>query len=281
MYFKYDLRIGFRKNIMCLFIVAAIVFTAGIAFKFQISNEKSAGLKLPRDLNSMDYFLHTFEGMRSLDEVSDNKFRLPITWFLINMILFYFTGKYPYSEIYNNHGANVLLKGGSRSKWFISKWIWSVLCVILYYLAAYTSLMIFCLVGKIPISFDIRPLEYQNLLSPVSECTQIDTLKVIYLPIISSITAVSVQFVISLITSPFIGYMFMAVLYISSAYYFTPLLIGNFSMLARSSMFRVDGINIMQVTIRSIVVIFLSLIAGIWIFRRQDIMKGSRKCIFD
>lgn len=273
MYFKYDLKIGFRKSIMCLFIIAAIVVTAGIAFHFQIADEKSAGLELPRELNSMDYFLHIFEGMRPFDKLSDEKFQLPITWFLINMILFYFTGKYPYSEIYNNHGANVLMKGGSRNKWFLSKWMWCIAGVILYYFVAYAFVAIFCLAVQVPISFDIRSIEYQNLLSPIFESTQIDTVKVMFLPIISSMAAVSVQLLVSLVTSAVMGFMFMAVLYISSAYYFTPFLIGNLSMLARSSIFCIDGINIIQAVIMSIVIIVLALVAGIWIFRRQDIME--------
>lgn len=273
MYFKYDLKIGFRKNIMSLIFVIAIVVIAGIAFRFQIFDEKSIGLELPRDLNSMDYFLHIFEGARPFHEVSDKKFQLPIAWFLINMILFYFTGKYPYSEIYNNHGANVLMKGGSRNKWFISKWFWSVLGVISYYLLAYISVLIFCLGAKIPISFDIKPIEYQNLLSPVFVCTWIDTTQVFISPIISSVAAVSVQLVVSLITSSFMGFLFMAVLYISSAYYFTPFLIGNLSMLARNSIFNVAGISLTQVIIISAMTIILSLVAGIWIFRRQDIME--------
>lgn len=273
MYFKYDLKIGFRKNIMCLFIVAAIVVAAGTAFYFQILDEKSAGLELPRNLNSMDYFLHIFEGMHPLDKFSDDKFQLPITWFLINTILFYFAGKYPYSEIYNNHGASVLIKGGSRDKWFISKWVWSILCVILYYFAAYIFVAIFCIVAKVPISFEIQPMEYQNLLSPVIESTKLDTVIVIILPIISSAAAISVQLLVSLIISPFMGFMFMAVLYISSAYYFNPFLIGNLSMLARSSIFRTDGISFIQAVIISSMTMILSLIAGIWIFRRWDIME--------
>lgn len=273
MYFKYDLRIGFRKNIMCLLIIAVIVSAAGTAFHFQIVDEKNAGLLLPRNLNSMDYFLHIFEGMRPFNQFSDEKFQIPITWFLINMILFYFAGKYPYSEIYNNHGANVLLKGGSRGKWFLSKWLWSILCVMLYYFVAYAFVLIFCLVAQVPISFDIKPIEYQNLLSPVFESTQIDVVKVMILPVITSMAAVSVQLVISLVTSAFMGFMFMAVLYISSAYYFTPFLVGNFSMLARSSIFCADGINVIQAISASILIIVLSLVVGIWVFRRQDIME--------
>lgn len=273
MYFRYDLKIGFRKNIMCLLLVAAIVAAAGAAFHFQILDEKSAGLELPRDLNSMDYFLHIFEGMQPFDPLSDEKFQIPITWFLINMILFYFTGKYPYSEIYNNHGANVLLKGGSRGKWFLSKWLWSISCVVLYYSVAYAFVAIFCLAAEVPISFDIKPIEYQNLLSPVIESTPIDTAKVILLPVIASIAAVSVQLVVSLVTSAFMGFLFMAVLYISSAYYFTPFLTGNLSMLARSSIFRMDGINTMQAVMISVVITGVSLAAGVWIFQRQDIME--------
>lgn len=273
MYFKYDLKIGFRKNIMCLFIIAVIVVAAGAAFHFQISDEKNAGLVLPRELNSMDYFLHIFEGMRPFDQLSDEKFQIPITWFLINMILFYFTGKYPYSEIYNNHGANVLIKGGSRNKWFLSKWMWCMTGVILYYFVAYAFVVIFCLVAQVPINFDIKPIEYSNLLSPVFDSTQIEAVMVMILPIITSIAAVSVQLVVSLVTSVFVGFMFMAVLYISSAYYFTPFLIGNLSMLARNSIFCIDGIDMMQAVIMSIVIIILALAAGICIFRRQDIME--------
>ena len=273
MYFKYDLKIGFKKNIMCLFIIAVIVVIAGAAFYFQISDERSAGLELPRELNSMDYFLHIFEGMRPFNQLSDEKFQIPITWFLINMILFYFTGKYPYSEIYNNHGANVLIKGGSRDKWFLSKWMWCIAGVILYYFVAYAFVVIFCLVAQIPISFDIKPIEHPDLLSPVLESTQIDTVTVMILPIITSIAAVSVQLVAALVTSAFMGFLFMAVLYISSAYYCTPFLTGNFSMLARSSIFRSDGIDAMQAVLISIGIMILSLVAGIWIFRRQDIME--------
>ena len=273
MYFKYDLKIGFRKNIMSLFIIAAIVFTAALASHIQILDEKSVELILPRNLNSMDYFLHVFEGMRPYSRVSDERFQLPITWFLMNVILFYFTGKYPYSEIYNNHGANVLVRGGSREKWFISKWMWCIVCVTLYYFVAYVVLLLFCLMVNVPISFDIQPIAYQNLLSPVMEITQVDVIKVMILPLISSMAAVSVQLVISLVTSDFTGFMFMAVLYISSAYYFTPLLIGNFSMLARSAFFYIGGIPIMQAIISSIVISILSLIAGIYFFRRQDIME--------
>lgn len=273
MYFKYDLRIGFRKNIISLLIAAAIVATAGASFYFQILDEQSTGLLLPRDLNSMDYFLHIFEGMQPFDQLSDEKFQIPITWFLLNMILFYFAGKYPYSEIYNNHGANVLLKGGSRGKWFLSKWLWSILCVMLYYFAAYAFVLIFCLAAQVPISFDIRPIEYQTLLSPVFESTRLDTVKVMILPVITSMAAVSVQLVVSLVTSAFMGFLFMAVLYISSAYYFTPFLIGNFSMLARSGIFRADGISVIQAVVVSVLILVLSLALGIWVFGRQDIME--------
>ena len=124
--------------------------------------------------------------------------------------------------------------------------------VILYYLVAYVFVAVFCLAVQVPVSFDIRAIEYQDLLSPVSECTRIDTVKVMILPVISSMAAVSVQLAAALVTSAFMGFLFMAVLYISSAYYCTPFLTGNFSMLARSSIFRSDGIDAMQAVLISI-----------------------------
>lgn len=44
-------------------------------------------------------------------------------------------------------------------------------------------------------------------------------------------------------------------------------------MLARSSIFCADGIDAMQAVLISIAIMILSLAAGIWIFRRQDIME--------
>ena len=273
MYFKYDFKVGFKKNIICLFIVAFIVILSGFAFYGQIADEMSAGLEIPRDLNSMDYFLHTFAGMRPFEIISDEKFELPITWLLIHMILFYFTGKYPYSEIYTNHGANVLVKGGSRKKWFLSKWIWCIAEVMVYYLVAYLAIVILCYILQVPFSLQIKSIEYQNLLTPLYESTSIDVIKVLILPVISSIAAVSIQLVISLVASPVVGFIFMAILYISSAYYFTPVLIGNFSMLARSSIFCIDGLPINQTIGISIVISIASLCSGMWIFSKKDILE--------
>ena len=272
MYFKYDLKIGLRKTIPWFLIVATIVVVTSITLYVMVLNEEKGGLKLLRSVNSMDYFLHVFEGLKPFDMRGDEKFQLPITWFLINMILFYFTGKYPYSEIYNNHGANVLMRGGSRNRWFLSKWMWSLVCVMVYYFVAYIFVLLFCIVAQIPISFSIQPIDYQDLLVPVMDCTKFDTVKLIILPIISSMAAVSIQLVISLIVNPLLGFMFMAILYITSAYYFSPLLIGNCSMFARNSIFYIGGITFRQAVIVSLIMVLLSLSIGLFVFHRRDIM---------
>lgn len=59
----------------------------------------------------------------------------------------------------------------------------------MYYLVAYAFVAVFCLAVQVPVSFDIRAIEYQDLLSPVSECTLVDTAEVMMLPVISSMAA--------------------------------------------------------------------------------------------
>lgn len=272
MYFKYDLKIGLKKKILWFLIVAAIVVMTSIALHLRILEEEKDGLELMRSLNSMDYFLHVFAGLKPFNLMENDKFQLPITWFLIHMILFYFTGKYPYSEIYNNHGANVLMRGGSRSKWFLSKWLWSLVCVVIYYFVAYIFVLLFCLVAQIPMSFEIQPVDYEELLLPMRDCTMLDTVKLIILPIISSMAAVSIQLVISLILNSLLGFMFMAGLYISSAYYFTPLLIGNCSMFARNGVFYMGGITFRQAIIVSLITMLVSMLIGLFVFYRRDII---------
>lgn len=272
MYFKYDLKIGFKKTIPWFLIVAAIVVMTSVELNLRIHIEEKEGLELLRSTNSMDYFLHVFAGLKPFNLMGNDKFQLPITWFLINMILFYFTGKYPYSEIYNNHGANVLMRGGSRNKWFLSKWMWSLLCVLIYYFVAYIFVLLFCFIAQVPISFKAQQMDYKDMLSPMIDCTMLDTVELMILPIISSMAAVSVQLLISLILKPLLGFAFMAVLYISSAYYFTPFLIGNCSMLARNSVFYIGGITFRQTVIISLIMMAVSLIIGLFVFYRQDIM---------
>lgn len=272
MYFKYDLKIGLKKTIPWFLVVATIVVMTSIELNLRILTNEKEGLEMLRSTNSMDYFLNVFAGLKPFNITENDKFQLPITWFLIHMILFYFTGKYPYSEIYNNHGANVLMRGGSRNKWFLSKWLWSMVCVMIYYFVAYIFVLLFCMVVQIPISFEVQPIDYEELLSPMIECTMLDTVELIILPIISSMAAVSIQLVISLILNPLLGFMFMASLYISSAYYFTPLLIGNCSMFARNGVFYMEGITFSQTIIVSLITMLLSMLIGIFVFYRRDII---------
>lgn len=69
-------------------------------------------------------------------------------------------------------------------------------------------------------------------------------LPLLILPLLVSITLGLLQMLLSFIFSPIIGYMLSIVILVVSVYKESPLLIGNYSMMARNKLFMGDGVDL-------------------------------------
>lgn len=99
--------------------------------------------------------------------MNPESFKFPFLWLIIQLVLAFITGKYPLSEIYTNHGANVLIKGRSRTKWILSKFLWIFTVCIVYYLIIFLTIIIYS--KTLNYNFNLNLIETNSpiLLTPI------------------------------------------------------------------------------------------------------------------
>ncbi|MCD7889141.1 MAG: hypothetical protein LUG23_04380 [Oscillospiraceae bacterium] len=258
MYFKYDLKVGFLKDLPKLLIFVGIVLVANISL-FRYAELFSL------NLGSLDYILYLTKSIAPFPQ-SGEEFRFPVVWYLIQLYLAWIVGKYPFSSVYDNHGTGVLIYGGSRSKWYLSKVVWIALTVLAYYLVMIITSLAFCLVAGVPISWEINILELTEEFSSVA----------LFLSIVTSFVTGVFELFLMTLTTPIISFFAVAVISAASTYVTSPILFTNCSQLLKLSAFSVEGIGTAESYLTLAIVFILSLAAGLIIFNRRDILKSQR-----
>ena len=83
------------------------------------------------------------------------------------------------------------------------------------------------------------------------------------------------QMTVSLFVKPLISFIITTAILLLSAYYTTPILIGNYSMPLRSDWMLVNGVNFTVGIVFSVVLILVCVMVGGVVFQRRDILKGE------
>ncbi|MCD7823650.1 MAG: hypothetical protein LUG86_06540 [Oscillospiraceae bacterium] len=254
MYFKYDLKAGFLRDLPKLLILAGIVLIANISL-FRYAELFSL------DLESFDYILYLVKSIPPFPQ-SGEEFRFPVAWYLIQLYLNWIIGRYPFSSVCDN----VLIYGGSRQRWYLSKVAWIAITVFAYYLVMIITSLLFSIVSGVPISWKI------NLLIHAGEISSATLL----LPIVTSFVTGVFQLFLEILTTPIIGFFAVAMLSAASTYITSPLLFTNCSQLLKLSAFSEDGIGTGESYLTLGIIFALSLAAGLIIFSRRDILRSQR-----
>lgn len=120
----YDIRKGFREN-KIKWIVGVFIF---VFFSFITVSDISVNSP---ELGFLAYFTNILQGMPPYIKTDDSVFTIPVSWFLFYAFLFFMVGFYPLSDLYGA-GKKTLILSGSRFKWLWSKYIWTLINVIMY-----------------------------------------------------------------------------------------------------------------------------------------------------
>lgn len=261
MCFKYDLKVGLLQDFYKYFIIAFIVLFA--CADFYLKTNSIEGIVFS------DYILHIFRGMKPYVK-GEGEFEIPILWFTINLYLAYIIGKYPKEDLYRC-GINVILKSKARNIWWISKIVWSALSVIIYYIVIYFTIIIFCVFAKVDFVLQIHKIETSWLLL-FSDKENINLYAMFFLPVFCSISISLFQLTIIFFTDVVYGFISVAVVLISSAYLYTPALVGNISMLERCEYFQYNGISVELSYFICTILAAVSIIIGSKYFKKYDIL---------
>lgn len=265
----YDLKNGMSDNVP-KYIVAFLLFVAlGLSFN-KIAVRGFEQQYIP---SFIDYIAYIFKGMKTYVPNETAIFDIPITWFIIQTLICLLVARYPVKDLCT-HGTQIIIRAEKKSKWWISKCIWIVLTVVLFYLIGFLAVLSVCLLkgGTLTgINHNLNRLANGFDFIGISNIRLVLTLLV--LPVAISIALSMVQMLISFILTPIYSFMIIISLHIITAYYCTPILLGNFSMVLRNNIAVREGLNTNQGFLYSILLIIVSVIIGNIYINRMDLIK--------
>ena len=271
MYYKYDIRNGIIYDWMKFLIPVIIAVIGCLSFNSSIVLSERYGL-LDRNADYIDLLLFIFKGEKPFSPLNNDDFKFPFMWLIIQLSLSFIIGKYPFSEIYDNHGAIVLIKGKSRKKWMISKFMWLYAVCIIYYFLIYIVTAVFSLCCRYTFDFVVHTSDSYIYLCSFEEINGLILIKLLLLPITASIAFSSLQTVIALIFQPVYGFVCVLCLCGLSIFTNSIFFLGNCSILIRNEIFCISDISTNNGLILLFAVCVISFIISIIYFDRCDIL---------
>lgn len=217
-------------------------------------------------INSKSIILEVFKGCEYI-EVSegliDKSFQFPTIWLFINSFIIYILGDYFYKDIKTN-GKYLLIRVKKMQLIYISKIIWSIFLIILYYSIL---LLISGLLGYL---FRTNTYEYIDL-----NYFKIGTINLIIdIFILYSLTSISLVIIFITLTlkiKPVYSFLIDIVLCISSLYVENKFFIGQHNLLIRHVPF--DSIHDLtmhdSIILNFIIIIYFIIIGSIIASKRE------------
>lgn len=273
MQIKHDYYMGTIKRwkkydvVLIIFILLCANFQRGLIISREYDNFKEK----PTFSN---YIIDIYKGVDISNRVENKeKIEIPPGWVLLNIFLSIVIGYYPLNDL-KEYGTQILIRSKNRWQWWLSKCLWIMGNVLIFYAIGYIVIAIFSLInGELSltpnhkVSLAILKLDTSSLAAKevFSAC--------IVLPIVTSVALSLMQLTIAMFSNSIYSNIFIISLLIVSIYYCSPILMGNYLMLLRNSlMVGIKGIETSTGIILSMAISFISITLGIFKFKTYDII---------
>ncbi|MFD2655604.1 hypothetical protein [Gracilibacillus thailandensis] len=274
--FKYDLKNGFRINLVHLFVIVLVVLAFCIDFYIRKKHAYMFDPTIPPG-TWVDYLFYVLAGIKEYIPSDTESFLFPIKWMLLHLFILYSTLHYPSRDL-SSLGLNMLMRTKGRMAWWISKTLWNICYVLANYAIIFLTIFVFCFIMQEPISFDITPMFVNDLLeakSPYDKFPSELVVYIVFIPMLMSIGFNLLQMTIVLFIKPLHSFGMLAILLLSSAYLVTPYLPGNYAMPIRSDYVVEQGFTFNEAVIAWIILTAVSFTLGCFYFRRYDILHDE------
>lgn len=219
-----------------------------------------------------DLVIHMFQGMKVYDPSSGSEFDIPVVYLFISLYTAYLIGNYAQKDLCS-HGLYILLRSKKRGQWWLSKCVWNVVTVLVFYLFAYLGIVLAAMFTG-ALSFQPSGDIHLMVADIAEEVFQNNrwVFIVVLMPILTSIALALLQMALSFFLKPVFSFIVIVCIVVVSAYYCSPFWIGNYSMLLRSDLVIPDGIPIYVAVVTDVLVITVSIAVGYGYIRRCDIL---------
>lgn len=233
----------------------------------------------------MDYVFHCFKGMKPFQIItSQSHFIIPTEWTCV--LLGSLVCSLGWSGIdVNAYTIQLLLRGNSRVKWWLSKCCCIAVSTLVYSLIGYVTILLLCIISSSDLSMQTSiyseiSVSSSNICLECGQVTpQMSILIGIILPVLVMICLNLFQLVLRLYFVPAISFLCCLFSLIISAYFKSPLLIGNYAMVSRSNVVIADGVNPYIGLLFLLVLDFIIILVGLKRVLRFDfLIKEVEKC---
>ena len=226
-----------------------------------------------------DLALYIFGGMKKFIPTPGAVFPFPTVWLLVMALACFSSLWYPLNDLYG-FGKTLLTACQSRKRWYLAKAVWCGVTVSLYFLLGWAVLLFGCLAMGGKFTWTISPymmelMEITDVASTVEDWQL--TLQLTLLPWLVAVTLSQLQLCLSLWMQPVLGWVISIVVLLSSAYYASPFLLGNYAMALRDQQVLSGGVDCRVGAAYCLVLLLLSVLTGLVSFRHTDILGKEGK----
>lgn len=269
---KRDLTLGLKaKWYMYIYIIVLTLFMC-INMHLSVMAVKEAGVTIT-SVSFWDYLIKCMAGDFSVSRSDGSIYFLPIWWIGVQFGIHYIIAYYPTHD-YKHNASQIMIAGSSRINWWLSKCLWCLTSVLVYYgllvLTALGTSLVFEKGDVISFSTKYAIISLSDLIGYMT-CSQVILCGLI-LPIFITIGLAVVQMLLSFIFDATISFGIICVYYIVSSYTTSKWLLGNFTMFLRYKIVSVNGLELGDGIIGAGIIIAVSLIVGMIYFDRKDII---------
>ena len=275
MYYLYDLKQGIIRKWL-FYLLPAIISLIGV-LSFYITINSSVKIDdIDRKIYLSDLLLYLWKGDKPIVMYPIGEFHFPFMWFISQIAISFIVGRYPLSELYDGHGAYVLLKGGSRYHWLQSKFFVVLFdCIIYYGIFFFIALSLSLVLGFSLLP--ILPTSQSSILLVADKLIESEKLIILLLlPLLTSISLSFFQLFVSLLINSTFGFLSILGLCGASIYFDNMWVVPNCSALNRNSLFLSGEVITSNAIIYLSCITIVSYILSQLYFSKNDIIKKGK-----
>lgn len=237
----------------------------------------------------LDIIYYSFAGSPKYVPNKDLPFIFPLVWATVFLLPIYMSSYYPFYDLMG-YGKTILIETGSKKAWLLSKTVWCILRITVYFVLFYLTILIFCLVMEIPVDYCVTRNTHEMMIERyykadvylAGDYELLDfngdkSILFLVLPVLIVSVIAMFQMTISLFSTPVYGFLVSAAILVVSTYYLHPALLGNYLMVLRSDQLFNGGVNELTGAITSIILIIIVTKINLMSFRKYDILANIFK----
>ena len=224
----------------------------------------------PNDLTVVNALAYLCEGSPALGATTGISLMLPITWLTLQALIYFIVVSYPPSALRHDSSGAVIRMG--RIGWWLSKWLWTLICVT----ACFIAMLVIAVIMTIPLGGSFSGFNPQGSfflyeLTPSSSVfSDTEALSAFVCCYFSSLALATMGAVLSIVIGPRYAYATLIFLVVTSIYLDGIVLFPQFGMLVRGLPYQTQALAPLCEILISLLVAVASLIVGLIVIRHRN-----------